>query len=99
MPCPAAAHRATGDDAADAGFLVLDAGRKAPGIGHQLIRGVSQQMHGVCVGSVHVLKRAGLLDNKNLSAQLKHGVQLGQAQRVKGGKTPADVAHAAVIRR
>ncbi len=49
---------------------------KAARVGHQPTLQHSQQMHGVSISPIYILKNAGLLDNKHFTAQLKHGIKL-----------------------
>ena len=49
---------------------------------------VAQQMRGLVVCSVHVLKDAVLLNYKDFGAQLQQRIQLGRSQPVESGQSP-----------
>ena len=91
----ATAHRGVGHDAANTGFGKFFSGCKAARIGHQNALQGADQMQGLGIRAIHVLKNTRLLDDKYFTAQLKHGVKLGSAQRVKGQITPFNARHTA----
>ncbi|MDH6184711.1 hypothetical protein H4V98_002095 [Polaromonas sp. CG_23.6] len=94
MPNPGAAHSGTSCHTTNARFGKHSSRIETTGIRHQTAFQASQQMHGLRVGAIHVLKNASLLDYKNLTAQLKYGIKLRSAQLCERHAPPLNPAHA-----